>query len=93
MLFRYIQEVAGGDSTAKNLRTCHGTVCTVQTLRKLGEVTSHAEVKHQITQSVKAAAEHLGNTPTGCRETAEGYYISSGCASAIGHKAKIQPLL
>jgi DNA topoisomerase-1 len=64
----YLQEVTGQNFTAKDFRTWSGTVMATDTLQELGEFETQTEAKKNVTQAIKVAAEHLGNTPTICRK-------------------------
>ena len=64
----YLQEVTGQNFTAKDFRTWSGTVFATDALQKLGEFETQTEAKKNVTQAIKVAAEHLGNTPTICRK-------------------------
>ncbi len=64
----YLQEVTGQNFTAKDFRTWSGTVLATDTLQELGEFETQTEAKKNVAQAIKAAAEHLGNTPTICRK-------------------------
>ena len=66
---QYLHEITEEDFTAKDFRTWHGTVRAAQALADVGEFTSDSQAKHNITEAIKAAAEHLGNTPAICRKS------------------------
>jgi DNA topoisomerase I len=63
----YIQDVSGGDFTAKDFRTWSGTVLAAWALQELGEFDSKAQAKRQVVAAVKSVSEELGNTPAVCR--------------------------
>jgi DNA topoisomerase IB len=69
----YLQEITGGDFTAKDFRTWHATVlCAVSLAVSSIGVTSlrsrtEAGRKRAISFAVREAAHYLGNTPTVCR--------------------------
>jgi DNA topoisomerase-1 len=65
----YLHEIAGEDITAKDFRTWHGTVRAAQALSDLGMFDSDSQAKHNVVEAIKAAAEHLGNTPAICRKS------------------------
>ena len=68
----YLHETTGERYTAKDFRTWHGTVVAAHTLRGFEvdvSAISAAEAKHNVAQAIKAAAEHLGNTPAICRKS------------------------
>ncbi len=66
---QYLHEITGEDFTAKDFRTWHGTVRAAQALADLGEFDSESQAKHNIVAAIKAAAEHLCNTPAICRKS------------------------
>ena len=61
----YIQDVSGGDFTAKDFRTWSGTVLAAWKLQELGEFDSTAQARRQVVAAVKSVSEELGNTPAG----------------------------
>jgi hypothetical protein len=63
----YIQDVSGGDFTAKDFRTWSGTVLAAWALQELGEFDSKTQAKRQVVAAVKSVSEELGNTPAVCR--------------------------
>jgi DNA topoisomerase-1 len=63
----YIQEVSGGDFTAKDFRTWSGTVLAAWALQELGEFSSKTQAKRQVVEAVKSVSAELGNTPAVCR--------------------------
>jgi len=65
----YLHEITGEDFTAKDFRTWHGTVRAAQVLADFGAFTSDSQATHNIGEAIKAAAEHLGNTPAICRKS------------------------
>jgi DNA topoisomerase I len=64
---RYIQDVSGGDFTAKDFRTWSGTVLAAWALQELGEFDSNTQAKRQVVAAVESVSEELGNTPAVCR--------------------------
>jgi DNA topoisomerase-1 len=68
---QYLKEIAGEDFTAKDFRTWGATVFAANDLYRLGPAASEQERKRKISQSIKATASKLGNTPAVCRK----YYI------------------
>lgn len=64
----YLQEITGQNFTAKDFRTWSGTVLATNELEELGDFDTQTEGKKNVTQAIKVAAEHLGNTPTICRK-------------------------
>lgn len=65
----YLHEITGEDFTAKDFRTWHGTVRAAQVLADFGAFDSDSQATHNMSEAIKAAAEHLGNTPAICRKS------------------------
>ncbi|WP_458218579.1 DNA topoisomerase IB [Paracidovorax citrulli] len=64
----YIQEVTGGDFTAKDFRTWAGSVHALAELRKLPEAGSETARKRAIASTIKLVARRLRNTVAVCRK-------------------------
>jgi DNA topoisomerase-1 len=64
----YLHEVTGQGFTAKDFRTWGGTVIATEALGEIGGFDSQTKAKKNVVQAIKAAAEHLGNTPAICRK-------------------------
>ncbi|HYI44277.1 MAG TPA: DNA topoisomerase IB [Actinomycetota bacterium] len=64
----YLKEISGGDYTAKDFRTWHGTVMCAQALavskEALGSKTGR---KRAVSRAIQEVAHYLGNTPAVCR--------------------------
>lgn len=67
----HIAMLTGGDFTAKDLRTLHGTVIAAQTLSRIGPVQGRRARERAEREAVRATADALGNTPA----VARGSYI------------------
>ncbi len=67
----YLRETSGLHVTAKNLRTCGGTILADTELREMGPVPNEREATRNIIRAIDAVAERLGNTRTVCRK----YYV------------------
>ncbi|HET7482617.1 MAG TPA: DNA topoisomerase IB [Actinomycetota bacterium] len=66
----YLKEISGGDYSAKDFRTWHGTVLASLALAVSTEAfSSKAGRKRAISRAVQEAAHYLGNTPTVCRKS------------------------
>jgi DNA topoisomerase-1 len=81
----YIREVMGGRFSAKDFRTCAGTLLCAGALART-EVAPDAAMatrKRLVAQAVKHTAAHLGNTPAVCRAS----YVAPAVLSAFerGH--------
>lgn len=64
----YLREITKEDFTAKDFRTWWGTVVAIEALKEVGEAETQTQAKKNITEAIKEAAEHLGNTPAICRK-------------------------
>jgi DNA topoisomerase IB len=63
----YIKEATGGDFSAKDFRTWHGTVLAAVALAVSERATSPTGRKRAIKRAVDEVAHYLGNTPAVCR--------------------------
>lgn len=63
----YVRERTGGDFTAKDFRTLHGTVTAAIALAKAGPRPSPTARKRVVAQVMRDVAEVLGNTPAVAR--------------------------
>jgi DNA topoisomerase I len=63
----YIKEATGGDFSAKDFRTWHGTVLAAVALAVSERATSPSGRKRAISRAVNEVAHYLGNTPAVCR--------------------------
>jgi DNA topoisomerase-1 len=64
----YLKEITGGDITAKDFRTWHGTVLAAIALQDLQSFESQAAAKKNLKSAIEQVASRLGNTPTICRK-------------------------
>ena len=60
----YVKERTGGEFTAKDLRTIHGTVAAATSLAKHGAEQRKAARDRALAQAMRDAARVLGNTPS-----------------------------
>lgn len=65
----YVKERTGGDFTAKDFRTLRGTVAAASSLARSGPQKKVSARKAAISQSMREAAEVLGNTPSIARKS------------------------
>lgn len=65
----YLQAKAGGEFSAKDFRTWHGTVLAAIELAREGAPRSKGGAERAIRAAVKRVAERLGNTPAVCRSS------------------------
>lgn len=64
----YLKEVSGGDYTAKEFRTWHGTVMCAQALAvSKGAMSTKTGRKRAVSRAIQEVAHYLGNTPAVCR--------------------------
>ena len=63
----YIKAAAGAEFSAKDFRTWGGTLLAAMHLAESGRAEDEKAARRNIVQVVKRVAEHLGNTPTVCR--------------------------
>jgi DNA topoisomerase-1 len=63
----YIKAMAGPEFSAKDFRTWGGSLLAAIRLAEVGQAENERQLKRNIVQAVKQVAEHLGNTPTVCR--------------------------
>ena len=68
-LNEYIREKTGGEFTAKDFRTLHGTIVAATALAQLGAGGSDAQRRKRMTSAVAETADALGNTPTIARNS------------------------
>ena len=67
---QYLKEISGGDYSAKDFRTWHGTVLAAIALSvSFKTVASKTARKRAISRAVQEAAHYLGNTPAVCRKS------------------------
>jgi DNA topoisomerase-1 len=74
----WLDDVTHGGFTAKDFRTWGATVRVAAALHPLGPPESNATARKHLVEAVKAAAEHLANTPTVCRTS----YVHPGVIEA-----------
>ncbi|THG29699.1 DNA topoisomerase IB [Naasia lichenicola] len=60
----YVRERTGGDFTAKDFRTLHGTAAAALSLARHGPEKTRTGRQHAIVQAMRDASEVLSNTPT-----------------------------
>src|SRR5438105_11573393 len=64
----YLREITGQDFSAKDFRTCAGTVLTSIALNAQEKFETPKQAKSNINMAIKAVAKILGNTPAICRK-------------------------
>lgn len=65
----YIKSATSPEFSAKDFRTWGGTLQAAIELSELGKPEDEKQAKQNIVKAVKHVAEHLGNTPTVCRNS------------------------
>jgi DNA topoisomerase-1 len=68
-LNEYIRAKTGGEFTAKDFRTLHGTIVAATALAQLGTAGSDAQRRKRMTAAVAETADALGNTPAIARNS------------------------
>ena len=64
----YLKEISGGDYTAKDFRTWHGTVLCARALAVSREaLASKTGRKRAVSRAIQEVSHYLGNTPAVCR--------------------------
>ena len=67
----YLKAITGEEVTAKDFRTCGGTVLAAMGFNKQGIVKEEERIKENIVETVKEVANFLRNRPATCKK----YYI------------------
>lgn len=65
----YLREASGGEMTAKDFRTWHGTVLAAVELAGAGPKRSQTGRRKAVSAAVRTVADQLGNTPTVARSS------------------------
>lgn len=68
-LNEYIRRQTGGEFTAKDFRTLHGTIVAAEALAALGTTDTESRRRKRVSAAVNEAAAALGNTPTIARNS------------------------
>ena len=83
----YVRERTGGDFTAKDFRTLHGTIAAAVSLAKHGPEATKSRRQKALAQAMRDAAEVLGNTPT----IAKASYVDPRVVDEFVHGRTIDP--
>src|SRR5215213_1599594 len=87
---RYVKEVVGGEVSAKDFRTWHGTVLAAVALAdRADDVGSATRRRKAVRAAMVEVAEYLGNTPT----VARGSYVDPRLIDAYESGTTIAPTL
>lgn len=66
----YVKEIVGGEVSAKDFRTWHGTViAAVELAERLASATTDSKRKRAVSAAMKDVSSYLGNTPTVARKS------------------------
>jgi DNA topoisomerase-1 len=82
-----VRERTGGDFTAKDFRTLHGTVAAAVALAKAGPQTTETARKRTVAQVMRDVADVLGNTPAVARSS----YVDPRLVDHFDHGRTIDP--
>ncbi|MET1006092.1 MAG: DNA topoisomerase IB [Propionibacteriaceae bacterium] len=86
----YVKEVVGGEVSAKDFRTWHGTVIAAVSLARANDVaTSMTARKRAVSTAMKEVSGYLGNTPTVARSS----YVDPRLIDLFNDGATISPAL
>ena len=86
----YVKDVVGGEVSAKDFRTWHGTVLAAVALAgKVEDRSSPTRRKRAVSTAMKEVAESLGNTPT----VARGSYVDPKVVDRYEAGETIEPVL
>lgn len=83
----YVRERTGGEFTAKDFRTLHGTVAAAVELARTGPQPSQAARTRAVAKAMRAAAAELGNTPA----IAKASYVDPRVVDAFQDGRTIDP--
>lgn len=83
----YVREQTGGEFTAKDFRTLHGTVAAAVSLAKHGPESRKAAQDRAVAQAMRDASEVLGNTPAIARSS----YVDPRVVDDYRHGTTIDP--
>jgi len=86
----YVKEVVGGEVSAKDFRTWHGTVIAAVSLARANDTaTSMTARKRAVSTAMKEVSGYLGNTPTVARAS----YVDPRVIDLFNDGATISPAL
>jgi DNA topoisomerase-1 len=87
LAYRDVRERTGGEFTAKDFRTLHGTIAAAISLAKHGPEATKSGRTRALAQAMRDAAEVLGNTPT----IAKTSYVDPRVVDEYVHGRTIDP--
>jgi DNA topoisomerase-1 len=86
----YIKEIVGGEVSAKDFRTWHGTVIAAVALARANDTAKTVTArKRAVSSAMKEVADYLGNTPTVARSS----YVDPRVIDLFNDGATISPAL
>ena len=83
----YVRERTGGEFTAKDFRTLHGTLAAAESLARAGAQKSQSAQARVVAQAMRDAAAVLGNTPAVARTS----YVDPRIVDEYTHGRTIDP--
>jgi DNA topoisomerase I len=83
----YVRDRTGGDFTAKDFRTLHGTIAAAASLAKAGPKASQTARAKTVAQAMRDASAILGNTPVVARAS----YVDPRVVDYYTHGRTIDP--
>lgn len=83
----YVRERTGGEFTAKDFRTLHGTIAAAISLARHGPEPRRTRRARAVTQAMRDAADVLGNTPA----IAKSSYVDPRIIDEYSHGRTIDP--
>jgi DNA topoisomerase-1 len=83
----YVRERTGGEFTAKDFRTLHGTIAAATSLAKTGPQASKTAKQRAVAAAMRDAAAVLGNTPAIARSS----YVDPRVVDHFSHGRTIDP--
>lgn len=82
-----VRERTGGEFTAKDFRTLHGTIAAAVSLARTGPQATDRARRRAVAQAMRDAAEDLGNTPAIARSS----YVDPRVVDRYAHGETIDP--
>jgi DNA topoisomerase-1 len=90
----YLRDAAGGDFTAKDLRTWAGTVLAFRALSAAPKAESDADAHRTVVEVIRVVAGRLGNTPAVCRASyVHPEIVAAFFEGTLRHRRVLQPQL
>lgn len=83
----YVRERTGGEFTAKDFRTLHGTLAAASSLARRGFEETKTKRQKAVAQAMRDASEVLGNTPSIAKKS----YVDPRIVDEYAHGTTIDP--